>query len=174
MSKVWFDYSLSLTVSSFEIIPLLVSKHKVRAFQTTLITGGQSPRNIKAHNPRSSVFAHPQSSQHRQHALHTRHQLRCLHWPCRSSDHGSGRLPIPDRPVQCFRGQQAYVQTTLHLRSTSDSLTEYWCDQNEAQCPLICLQQPGVTSSTTEDNECDPVRLTTPLHGLRRCGEGLH
>ncbi|KAF1360645.1 hypothetical protein EJ07DRAFT_155071 [Lizonia empirigonia] len=44
--------------------------------------------------------------------------------------------------------------------SVSLSDRQYWCDQNEAQCPLICLQQPGVTSSTTQDNECDPEQLT--------------
>ncbi|KAF2626844.1 hypothetical protein BU25DRAFT_411375 [Macroventuria anomochaeta] len=42
----------------------------------------------------------------------------------------------------------------------SDFAVEYWCDQNEAQCPLICLQQPGVSSSTTQDNDCDPDQLT--------------
>ncbi|KZM26333.1 uncharacterized protein EKO05_0002206 [Ascochyta rabiei] len=45
-------------------------------------------------------------------------------------------------------------------QSVSSANRQYWCDQNVAQCPLICLQQPGVTSSTTEDNECDPDQLT--------------
>ncbi|KAF9699805.1 hypothetical protein EKO04_002332 [Ascochyta lentis] len=45
-------------------------------------------------------------------------------------------------------------------QSVSSANRQYWCDQNEAQCPLICLQQPGVTSSTTSDNECDPDQLT--------------
>jgi hypothetical protein len=34
-----------------------------------------------------------------------------------------------------------------------------WCGNQRAQCPLICLQQPGVTSLTTLDNECDPDTL---------------
>lgn len=34
---------------------------------------------------------------------------------------------------------------------------EYWCDQNVAACPLICLQQPGIETQTTEANDCDSV-----------------
>ncbi|KAJ4363696.1 hypothetical protein N0V95_001011 [Ascochyta clinopodiicola] len=45
-------------------------------------------------------------------------------------------------------------------QSVSSANRQYWCDQNVAQCPLICLQQPGITSSTTEENECDPDQLT--------------
>jgi hypothetical protein len=44
--------------------------------------------------------------------------------------------------------------------SVSSSDRDYWCQQNEAQCPLICLQQPGVTSMTTEENSCDSDQLT--------------
>jgi hypothetical protein len=36
---------------------------------------------------------------------------------------------------------------------------DVWCSDQRAQCPLICLQQPGVTSLTTLDNECDPKTL---------------
>ncbi|CAO2657071.1 Nn.00g058740.m01.CDS01 [Neocucurbitaria sp. VM-36] len=49
---------------------------------------------------------------------------------------------------------------TIDPNSVSDSDRQYWCDQNKAQCPLICLQQPGVTSMTTTDNDCDPDTLT--------------
>jgi hypothetical protein len=44
--------------------------------------------------------------------------------------------------------------------SVASSTRDFWCQQNEAQCPLICLQQPGVTSMTTEENSCDSEQLT--------------
>jgi hypothetical protein len=63
-----------------------------------------------------------------------------------------------------FAAAQSTVQNDYPYRidpnSVSDSNRQYWCDQNKAQCPLICLQQPGVTSSTTEENDCDPDNLT--------------
>jgi hypothetical protein len=63
-----------------------------------------------------------------------------------------------------FAAAQTTAQNNYPYRidpnSVSSSNRQYWCDQNEAQCPLICLQQPGVTSSTTSDNECDPDNLT--------------
>ncbi|KAF2797641.1 hypothetical protein K505DRAFT_235064 [Melanomma pulvis-pyrius CBS 109.77] len=34
-----------------------------------------------------------------------------------------------------------------------------WCLNQKSQCPLICLQQPGVTTQNTEENECDPDTL---------------
>lgn len=34
-----------------------------------------------------------------------------------------------------------------------------WCDNQRAQCPLICLQQPGITTMTTVDNECNADTL---------------
>lgn len=59
----------------------------------------------------------------------------------------------------------------LYLWSMTDFAIDYWCQQNEAQCPLICLQQPGVTSSTTQDNECDSVSLPNSLFGHEKCGD---
>ncbi|KAF3046664.1 hypothetical protein E8E12_011489 [Didymella heteroderae] len=63
-----------------------------------------------------------------------------------------------------FAAAQTTAQNNYPYRidpeSVSSSDRQYWCDQNAAQCPLICLQQPGVTSSTTQDNECDPDNLT--------------
>jgi len=44
--------------------------------------------------------------------------------------------------------------------SVSEGNRQYWCQQNIAQCPLICLQQPGVESSTTIENDCDSDALT--------------
>jgi hypothetical protein len=59
---------------------------------------------------------------------------------------------------------QASVQDNYPYRidpnSVSDSDRQTWCNNQKAQCPLICLQQPGVTSMTTVDNECDPDALT--------------
>ncbi|KAJ4992073.1 hypothetical protein SVAN01_02394 [Stagonosporopsis vannaccii] len=49
---------------------------------------------------------------------------------------------------------------TIDPESVSSSDRQYWCDQNTAQCPLICTQQSGVTSLTTAENECDPDTLT--------------
>jgi hypothetical protein len=37
--------------------------------------------------------------------------------------------------------------------STTDRAA--WCQDQRASCPLICLQQPGVTSMTTVENDCD-------------------
>ncbi|KAH7408088.1 hypothetical protein DE146DRAFT_361996 [Phaeosphaeria sp. MPI-PUGE-AT-0046c] len=42
--------------------------------------------------------------------------------------------------------------------STTDKAT--WCQNQMAQCPLICLQQPGVSSMTTEANDCNAENLT--------------
>lgn len=39
------------------------------------------------------------------------------------------------------------------------STREYWCKQQKSQCPLICLQQPGVNSQNTVANDCDPDTL---------------
>ena len=44
-------------------------------------------------------------------------------------------------------------------KDVSPSDRNTWCLNQKAQCPLICLQQPGVTSMTTVDNECDPDTL---------------
>ncbi|KAF1936734.1 hypothetical protein EJ02DRAFT_459268 [Clathrospora elynae] len=49
---------------------------------------------------------------------------------------------------------------TIDPNTVSEADRQYWCSQNEAQCPLICLQQPGVTSMTTNENDCDPDALT--------------
>lgn len=51
-------------------------------------------------------------------------------------------------------------QYTIDPDSVSQSDRTYWCDQQTAMCPLICLQQPGVTSMTTESNDCDADTLT--------------
>lgn len=48
----------------------------------------------------------------------------------------------------------------INPESVPDATRQFWCDQNVAQCPLICLQQPGITSQTTEANDCDSDNLT--------------
>jgi len=55
--------------------------------------------------------------------------------------------------------QQNYPYT-IDPNSVSEADREFWCQQNEAQCPLICLQQPGVTSMSTTENSCDSDALT--------------
>jgi hypothetical protein len=49
---------------------------------------------------------------------------------------------------------------TIDPNSVSQSDRDGWCVNQRAQCPLICTQQPGVTSLTTVSNECDPDALT--------------
>lgn len=49
---------------------------------------------------------------------------------------------------------------TIDPESVSSANRDYWCQQNIAMCPLICLQLPGVTSQTTNANDCDPEALT--------------
>jgi len=56
--------------------------------------------------------------------------------------------------------QQFNYPYTIDPNSVSSSDRSTWCANQIAQCPLICLQQPGVTSMTTVDNECDPDTLT--------------
>lgn len=44
--------------------------------------------------------------------------------------------------------------------STVDSDTKNkWCDQQIAQCPLLCLQLPNATTDATAENTCDPPSL---------------
>lgn len=49
---------------------------------------------------------------------------------------------------------------TINPDDVSGSDRQTWCDNQRAQCPLICLQQPGVTTMTTIQNDCDPDALT--------------
>jgi hypothetical protein len=49
---------------------------------------------------------------------------------------------------------------TIDPNSVEESTRDYWCEQNKAQCPLICLQQPDVDSMTTTENDCDTDALT--------------
>ncbi|EMD63022.1 hypothetical protein COCSADRAFT_200645 [Bipolaris sorokiniana ND90Pr] len=49
---------------------------------------------------------------------------------------------------------------TIDPDTVPQSTRDYWCSQNTAQCPLICLQQPGVNSMSTESNDCDSDNLT--------------
>jgi len=63
-----------------------------------------------------------------------------------------------------FSAAQTTVQSnypySIDPNSVDQSTRDYWCSQNTAQCPLICLQQPGVTSMTTQQNSCDSDNLT--------------
>ncbi|KAF1912658.1 hypothetical protein BDU57DRAFT_523066 [Ampelomyces quisqualis] len=59
---------------------------------------------------------------------------------------------------------QATPQNDYPYRIDPDSVSstdrQTWCSNQRAQCPLICLQQPGITTMTTADNECDADTLT--------------
>jgi len=54
---------------------------------------------------------------------------------------------------------RAQDQYNIDPDSVSLADRNQWCVNQRAQCPLICLQQANVTSSTTLDNECDPETL---------------
>ncbi|KAF2281311.1 uncharacterized protein EI97DRAFT_367346 [Westerdykella ornata] len=49
---------------------------------------------------------------------------------------------------------------TIDPESVSESDRRTWCDNQRAQCPNICTQLPGVTSTTTIENDCDWEALT--------------
>jgi len=52
-------------------------------------------------------------------------------------------------------------QVTYWIDPTSVPLStrQQWCTSQETSCPLLCLQLPGASSTTTE-NDCDPTNLT--------------
>jgi hypothetical protein len=52
--------------------------------------------------------------------------------------------------------QQVY---TIDPETVSISLRTKWCSDQMVQCPLICLQLPGVTDRNPEDNNCDAETL---------------
>jgi hypothetical protein len=54
----------------------------------------------------------------------------------------------------------AQEQYNIDPNSVPKSLRQYWCQQNIASCPLICIQQQGVDSTTTLANDCDSDALT--------------
>lgn len=55
----------------------------------------------------------------------------------------------------------AQAQTTYNIdpNTVPEATRDFWCTQQKTSCPLICLQLPGVTSTTTESNTCDPATL---------------
>jgi len=55
---------------------------------------------------------------------------------------------------------KAQEQYTIDPNSVSQDNRNAWCLNQKSQCPLICLQQPGVTSQNTESNECNPDDLS--------------
>ena len=54
----------------------------------------------------------------------------------------------------------AQEQYSIDPKSVAKSQREYWCQMAQTQCPLICLQQPGVTSQNTIKNDCSPDNLS--------------
>ncbi|KAK4952495.1 hypothetical protein LTR10_009301 [Elasticomyces elasticus] len=60
--------------------------------------------------------------------------------------------------------QQVY---TINPASVTNTTRAYWCGQQQAQCPLICLQTAN--DASTIQNDCDPAALTYACI----CGNGL-
>lgn len=54
----------------------------------------------------------------------------------------------------------AQEQYTIDPSTVQTATRAYWCSQQTASCPYICLQQAGVSSMNTVSNECDPDTLT--------------
>lgn len=54
---------------------------------------------------------------------------------------------------------KAQEQYTIDPETVTPANRAAWCLNQRSQCPLICLQQPGVTTSTTEANDCDEDTL---------------
>lgn len=67
----------------------------------------------------------------------------------------------PDSVSETVRGRQKHP---YHFSSPNMRLTflttDGWCSSQVYQCPLICLQLPGVTTSETQLNSCDPSNLS--------------
>jgi hypothetical protein len=53
----------------------------------------------------------------------------------------------------------AQEQYQIDPETVQKSTRTYWCDQQKASCPQICLQQAGVTTMNTVSNECDADTL---------------
>ncbi|KAH7123809.1 hypothetical protein B0J11DRAFT_529966 [Dendryphion nanum] len=51
------------------------------------------------------------------------------------------------------------AQYTIDPETVRQSDRDAWCQNQKSQCPLICLQQPGVTSLSTVSNTCDSKTL---------------
>lgn len=51
----------------------------------------------------------------------------------------------------------AQEQYTIDPSTVQESTRDYWCQQQKSTCPQICLQQPGVKTMNTVENECDSV-----------------
>jgi len=63
----------------------------------------------------------------------------------------------------------AQAQYAIDPNSVPISTRTSWCQSQLASCPLLCLQNPGSTDSTTTANDCDPQSLTYDCV----CGNGL-
>jgi len=55
------------------------------------------------------------------------------------------------------RAQKTY---TIDPSSVPILTREGWCSSQQSACPLICLQLPGVTTTTTDANSCNATTLT--------------
>jgi len=57
---------------------------------------------------------------------------------------------------------------TIDPSTVPQSLRANWCQSQITSCPLLCLQFPNTTSTTTQANDCDPDTLV--YHCV--CGNG--
>ena len=55
---------------------------------------------------------------------------------------------------------------TINPANVANSTRQYWCTNQKAQCPLICLQQ--VNDASTIQNDCDPDGTHLRLHMRQR------
>jgi hypothetical protein len=54
----------------------------------------------------------------------------------------------------------ALAQYSIDPESVNEALRDKWCDDQTVQCPLICLQLPGITDPEEPiSNDCDPATL---------------
>ncbi|KAK3114024.1 hypothetical protein LTR53_008063 [Teratosphaeriaceae sp. CCFEE 6253] len=58
-------------------------------------------------------------------------------------------------------------QYTINPANVANTTRAYWCSNQQAQCPLICLQVAN--DASTNQNDCDPALLTYACI----CGNGL-
>lgn len=151
------------------LVSSLVVQAKVRAFQTiSPHLSGQFPRNIKAHyllqfSFELQVFTSPHHTANMRSTLAL--SVAAVAGIAAAQSSTQSNYPYTIDPNSVPSSTRGMCKLHLYLWSMTDFAIDYWCQQNEAQCPLICLQQPGVTSSTTQDNECDSVSLPNPLFG---------
>ncbi|SMR51233.1 unnamed protein product [Zymoseptoria tritici ST99CH_1E4] len=54
----------------------------------------------------------------------------------------------------------AQDQYAINPTTVNETVRDFWCTQQQAQCPLICLQEVTNDDATTQSNDCNPTILT--------------